>query len=209
MSLWIGVAVILCVCVAALWDRHNAFENWFSTCKSVRSGPSIIPSFPGMSLIWGNGGGRDGSMGTSLASVSCQAVLYGKALAALLIGFVSFAFLASTIGISAAFSMLIAGLLFIVREELIGMIHRGFLAVPSFLLVDWTMFKLLWGCCGRRPPLEWNICGLNVRPIVVSFCLPMLTLILATFTGVHVSCDASHRDACWDALLSVISALLF
>ena len=35
-------------------------------------------------------------MGTSLAS-ELPAVLYGKALAALLIGFVSFAFLASTI----------------------------------------------------------------------------------------------------------------
>ena len=59
---------------------------------------------------------------------------------------------------SAAFSILIAGLLFIVRQELVGMARRGFLAVPSFLFADWAMFKLLWGCCGRRPPLEWNLC---------------------------------------------------
>ena len=104
--------------------------------------------------------------------------------------------------------MLIAGLLFIVREELVGMIHRGFL--PSFFLACrldnvQVIVGLLWSASSLRVEHLWL-----KRTSDCCFILPANADAHPRYTGsVHVSCDASHRDACWDALLSVISALLF
>ena len=210
----IGVVVILSVCVVVLWDRHSAFADWFSSCGNVGSNIGArersFPSLFSITMPWGGVfGGSGGSTSTSLASMGCKAMLFGKVVAALGVGIVSFAIVSSLLGIQVAFSLLAVGLLFVVRQEVGAMLKRGFLALPLFLFGDWSMFWMLRGCCGRRPPLEWNVCGLNIRPLVVRLFLPMLTIAFATTTGVHVSCDATNREACWDTLWSAASALVF
>jgi len=204
----------LSVCVVMLWDRHSAFADWFSSCKNLGSNTgaqeSPFPSLFNRIMPWRSiFGGSGGSTGTSLASMGCKAMLLGKVLAVLGIGTVSFAIVSSLLGIQIAFSLLAVGLLFVVRQELGVMLKRGFFTLPLFLVGDWGMFWMLRGCCGRRPPLEWNICGLNIRPLVVRLFLPVLTIAFATTTGVHISCDATNREACWDTLWSAATALVF
>ena len=206
-SLWIGTIVIMFVSVLNLWDRLAFSNDWFSSC-STNGGEVFAASSAGATQSWLVSAFWPGA--STIAKTSCNIVLYGKAAALFLLVSILFVFVSSIVSTQAAASLIVGMLVYIIRMEVTEMASRAVWVFPCFCLLDWSMYRLLRVQCSPRPRLEWKIYGCNVRPIVVGFCMPVLTSIMATGAGVYISCSHSQRYACleniWHAITSVTVA---
>jgi hypothetical protein len=125
-----------------------------------------------------------------ISQYGCTVVQYTKILFLLLVvggGFVAVATVSFEMAILALMGMFMA----VLREHLRGILSRAVYDVPMVWIFQVILFyplklRFLRDSIGNG--MEWEICGIEWRPLVVYLFLPFLCLGFASWRGLHMAC---------------------
>ena len=204
------ILVMLAIAVLVLWDKLNM--DWISNC-STKSTSTRFSQRQGEgfeeepeegegteSKIWSYIGNPFSVTNTLMEYVSqqgCTAVQYVKLF--LVVGSTSLIFVSLTYLLSMEIAILVLGgvLLNVLYEHLGTMLDRAIYDIPIVVVFNYLLFwPLTWRFCRESfgTGMEWESCGIELRPIIVHVVMPMVALVFAAWRGLHTACDVDTTE---------------